>query len=45
VIDDLYPTSYNGDLDVTVIEADGTRSRFSVPTRRCRVDAARQHAL
>jgi outer membrane usher protein len=31
VIDDLYPTSYNGDLDVTVIEADGTRSRFSVP--------------
>ncbi|EOA02719.1 usher [Herbaspirillum frisingense GSF30] len=31
VIDDLYPTSYNGDLDVTVIEADGTRSGFSVP--------------
>ncbi|MBG7621463.1 fimbrial biogenesis outer membrane usher protein [Herbaspirillum sp. AP02] len=31
VIDDLYPTSYNGDLDVTVIEADGTRSSFSVP--------------
>ncbi|EIJ46001.1 hypothetical protein GWL_30290 [Herbaspirillum sp. GW103] len=31
VIDDLYPTSYNGDLDVTVIEADGTRSHFSVP--------------
>lgn len=31
VIDDLYPTSYNGDLDVTVIEADGSRAHFSVP--------------
>lgn len=31
VIDDLYPTSYNGDLEVTVIEADGSQSRFSVP--------------
>lgn len=30
-ISDLYPTSYNGDLDVTVLEADGTRSQFSVP--------------
>lgn len=31
VIDDLYPTSYNGDLDVTVIEADGSRAQLSVP--------------
>ncbi|EJL88729.1 P pilus assembly protein, porin PapC [Herbaspirillum sp. CF444] len=31
VIDDLNPTSYNGDLDVTVIEADGSRVQFSVP--------------
>ncbi|AYR23701.1 fimbria/pilus outer membrane usher protein [Herbaspirillum rubrisubalbicans] len=31
IIDDLYPTSYNGDLDVTVIEADGSRANFSVP--------------
>jgi len=30
-IKDLFPTSYNGDLDVTVLEADGTRSQFSVP--------------
>lgn len=30
-ISDLYPTSYNGDLEVTVLEADGTRSQFSVP--------------
>ncbi|MED5608318.1 fimbria/pilus outer membrane usher protein [Pseudomonas sp. JH-2] len=30
-ITDLYPTSYNGDLDVEVTEADGSVSRFSVP--------------
>ncbi|WP_244575957.1 fimbria/pilus outer membrane usher protein, partial [Escherichia coli] len=30
-INDLYPTSYSGDLDVTVTEANGTVSRFSVP--------------
>ena len=30
-ISDLYATNYNGDLDVTVQEADGTISRFSVP--------------
>ncbi|WP_332311012.1 fimbria/pilus outer membrane usher protein [Stenotrophomonas sp. SY1] len=31
VIDDLYPTGYGGDLDVTVIEADGRRRAFEVP--------------
>lgn len=31
VIDDLYGTAYNGDLDVEVIEADGTVNRFTVP--------------
>lgn len=30
-ITDLYPTSYSGDLDVEVSEADGSVSRFSVP--------------
>lgn len=30
-ITDLYPTGYGGDLDVTVKEADGSESRFSVP--------------
>lgn len=31
LIDDLYPTGYGGDLDVTVEEADGTQQSFSVP--------------
>lgn len=31
VIDDLYGTAYEGDLDVQVIEADGSISRSSVP--------------
>lgn len=31
VIDDLYPTGYGGDLEVSVIEADGRRSEFKVP--------------
>ncbi|MGU3413092.1 fimbria/pilus outer membrane usher protein [Enterobacteriaceae bacterium C34A] len=30
-IDDLYPTGYGGDLMVTVTEADGSQSSFSVP--------------
>lgn len=30
-ISDLYPTSYNGDLEVEVLEADGTRQTFRVP--------------
>lgn len=30
-IADLYPTGYGGDLDVTVTEADGSQTRFSVP--------------
>lgn len=30
-INDLYPTSYNGDLQVQVIEADGTVKTFVVP--------------
>ncbi|WP_435928705.1 fimbria/pilus outer membrane usher protein [Dryocola sp. BD613] len=30
-IEDLYPTGYGGDLQVTVTEADGTRNSFSVP--------------
>jgi outer membrane usher protein len=30
-ISDLYPTSYNGDLNVVVTEADGTMSEFKVP--------------
>lgn len=31
VIDDLYATGYGGDLQVTVLEADGTEQRFIVP--------------
>ncbi|WP_157774672.1 fimbria/pilus outer membrane usher protein [Aeromonas sp. CA23] len=31
IIDDLYPTSYEGDLLVEVQEADGARSSFTVP--------------
>ncbi|MFK0089510.1 fimbria/pilus outer membrane usher protein [Pseudomonas sp. NPDC090755] len=31
VIDDLYATGYGGDLEVTVIEADGREHGFSVP--------------
>jgi outer membrane usher protein len=31
VIDDLYPTSYQGDLVVEVLEADGRVSSFTVP--------------
>lgn len=30
-INDLYPTGYGGDLNVTVYEADGTQQSFSVP--------------
>lgn len=30
-ISDLYPTSYNGDLDVIVTEADGSKSEFKIP--------------
>lgn len=30
-INDLYSTSYNGDLEVSVIEADGSISSFTVP--------------
>lgn len=30
-ITDLYPTSYSGDLEVTVREADGTERRFNQP--------------
>ncbi len=31
LINDLYPTGYGGDLQVTVTEADGTLQQFSVP--------------
>lgn len=31
VIDDLYPTGYGGDLEVSVVEADGRRRDFKVP--------------
>lgn len=31
VIDDLEPTGYGGDLDVTIEEADGTQQQYSVP--------------
>ncbi|EQC1581894.1 TPA: fimbria/pilus outer membrane usher protein [Klebsiella oxytoca] len=31
IIDDLYPTGYGGDLDVTVYEADGSEQHFQVP--------------
>lgn len=31
VINDLYPTGYGGDLDVTINEADGSKRHFSVP--------------
>ncbi|MBP6116130.1 MAG: fimbrial biogenesis outer membrane usher protein [Neisseriaceae bacterium] len=30
-INDLYPTNYQGDLEVTVEEADGSKQSFSVP--------------
>ena len=30
VIEDLYPTNFGGDLDVTVTEADGRQQRFTV---------------
>lgn len=31
LINDLYPTGYGGDLNVTVLESDGTEQNFSVP--------------
>lgn len=31
VVDDLYATGYGGDLEVTIIEADGQRQHFVVP--------------
>lgn len=31
VINDLYPTGYGGDLDVTITEADGSTQSFKVP--------------
>jgi len=31
VIDDLYPTGYGGDLQVKVMEADGSEQQFEVP--------------
>ncbi|WP_080416895.1 fimbria/pilus outer membrane usher protein [Burkholderia ubonensis] len=31
MIDDLYPTGYGGDLDVTVTESDGSTHAFKVP--------------
>ncbi|MBT9266238.1 fimbrial biogenesis outer membrane usher protein [Pseudomonas sp. MG-9] len=31
VIDDLYATGYGGDLDVSVLEADGSEQSFTVP--------------
>ncbi len=31
IVDDLYPTGYGGDLEVTVREADGSEQRFRVP--------------
>lgn len=31
LINDLYPTGYGGDLQVTVTEADGTLQQFSIP--------------
>ncbi|MGV2292744.1 fimbria/pilus outer membrane usher protein [Trinickia sp. YCB016] len=31
VLNDLYSTGYGGDLDVTVTEADGRQTKFSVP--------------
>ncbi|MDD8344949.1 fimbrial biogenesis outer membrane usher protein [Escherichia coli] len=30
-IRDINPTSYNGDLNITIIESDGSKSSFSVP--------------
>lgn len=30
-IDDLYPTGYGGDLEVSVLEADGREQKFTVP--------------
>ena len=30
-ISDLYPTSYNGDLEVTIFESDGQQTMFTVP--------------
>ncbi|MPQ55015.1 fimbria/pilus outer membrane usher protein, partial [Citrobacter sp. NMI7905_11] len=31
VINDLYPTVYGGNLDVTIEEADGSQQNFSIP--------------
>jgi outer membrane usher protein len=31
VINDLYPTGYGGNLDVTIEEADGSQQNFSIP--------------
>ncbi|ABI39307.1 fimbrial biogenesis outer membrane usher protein [Shewanella sp. MR-4] len=31
LINDLYPTGYGGNLNVIILEADGTEQRFSVP--------------
>lgn len=31
VLTDLYPTSYSGNLDVTIVEEDGSQSSFVVP--------------
>ncbi|HEO9034345.1 TPA: fimbrial biogenesis outer membrane usher protein [Serratia marcescens] len=31
IINDLYPTGYGGDLNVTINEADGSKRQFSVP--------------
>lgn len=43
-IDDLYPTSYGGDLTVTVVEADGTK-RVSVVPFAAAVNALRPGAM
>lgn len=31
LINDLYPTGYGGDLDVTILEADGSVQRYTLP--------------
>ena len=31
IIKDLYPTGFGGDIDVSINEADGSKSRFTVP--------------
>lgn len=31
LINDLYPTGYGGDLDVTILEADGSVQQYSIP--------------